>query len=329
MIQFSTGIFSISLDFELHWGVSETRTVESYKENLVNTPEAIARMLDLFAKYEIHCTWATVGMLWAKNKLDLQTTISSYDGPTYKRPHLSNYELLSEIGESHLDDPFHFALPLVKQIHACDHQEIGTHTFSHYYCLESGPTLEDFKKDLTLSLHLAEREGIPISTIIFPRNQYNQEHLKVCRNHGITAYRGTEAHWIYRPRSREHETYLRKGCRLLDAYLPFSGTHIYPTLNETECKGLLNIPSSRFLRPFSPRFQTMDSLRMNRIQIEMTKAAKNRSLYHLWWHPHNFGSFLSQNLAFLEQILQHFTVLKDKWGMQSLNMAEITTYEKA
>ena len=329
MIQLPTGVFTISLDFELHWGVSETRTVNSYEENLRNTSAVISQLLDRFSVYGIHCTWATVGMLWAKGKKDLQNCISTYSGPKYTRPHLSNYDLVPHIGETHIDDPFHFALPLIKQIHSHKNQEIGTHTFSHFYCLESGPSLEDFQKDLSLSLKMAERENISITSIIFPRNQYNLEHLRICHSLGLRAFRGTEPHWIYKPRSREHETYFRKGCRLLDAYIPLNRVNIYPTLGENTSEELLNIPSSRFLRPFNPRFQSIDSFRLNRIKNEMTRAAKNHALYHLWWHPHNFGAYLAENMDFLEKILQHYIVLKDTWGMQSLNMAELTTYENA
>ena len=43
-----TGIFTISLDFELHWGVSENKTVQQYYENLAGTRKAIDEMLHLF-----------------------------------------------------------------------------------------------------------------------------------------------------------------------------------------------------------------------------------------------------------------------------------------
>ena len=31
-------------------------------------------------------------------------------------------------------------------------------------------------------------------------------------------------------------------------------------------------------------------LKMKRIKAQMTYAAKNDKLFHLWWHPHNFGN---------------------------------------
>ena len=67
----NTGTLVISLDFEIHWGVSDTHTVESYNENLRNVPEIINRLLKIFREKNIHATWATVGMLFCKNKEEL------------------------------------------------------------------------------------------------------------------------------------------------------------------------------------------------------------------------------------------------------------------
>jgi hypothetical protein len=54
----------------------------------------------------------------------------------------------------------------------------------------------------------------------------------------------------------------------------------------------------------------------------MTVAAKTSCGYHLWWHPHNFGRNLEDNLDALRQVVMHFRNLRDSFGMQSLAMAE-------
>jgi len=54
----------------------------------------------------------------------------------------------------------------------------------------------------------------------------------------------------------------------------------------------------------------------------MARAAEAGALYHLWWHPENFGAFLDENLAFLERILDHFEWLQRRVGMQSMTMTE-------
>jgi hypothetical protein len=85
---------------------------------------------------------------------------------------------------------------------------------------------------------------------------------------------------------------------------------------------LANIPASRFLRPYSKTLAPLDGLRLRRIRRDLRSAAEKGRIYHLWWHPHNFGVNLDENLAFLESALQSFDELRSRRGMESLNMAE-------
>ena len=60
------GVFIISLDLELHWGVFRTVTYESpYMRNINNTPLAIERILQVLKEYKMSATWAVVGLLLA------------------------------------------------------------------------------------------------------------------------------------------------------------------------------------------------------------------------------------------------------------------------
>jgi hypothetical protein len=56
----------------------------------------------------------------------------------------------------------------------------------------------------------------------------------------------------------------------------------------------------------------------------MTYAAKRGEVFHLWWHPHNFGINQKENLKFLNSILQHYTFLKEKYGFESLSMNDLS-----
>ncbi len=47
-------------------------------------------------------------------------------------------------------------------------------------------------------------------------------------------------------------------------------------------------------------------------------------MYHLWWHPHNFGVNLDKNIDFLEKILQYYQQLNVQGKMQSLNMGKMS-----
>ncbi len=315
------GLLVISLDFELHWGVRDKLSVNDYRYNLLGVREVVPALLKLFAQYGVHATWATVGFLFCESKSELLGRLPQRQ-PNYVRRELSPYASLAEIGESEHDDPFHYAPSLIRQIAASPDQEIATHTFSHYYALERGQHIEDFRADLSAALEVArDKLGIAIQSIVFPRNQVDDDYLLVCRDLGITVYRGNPTSWLYTARSVEDEWLARRGIRLLDAYLPISGTNVQG-LNRPRSGLPYNVPASRYLRPYWPMVKGFEPLRLRRILDDLTVAAKRKQLYHLWWHPHDFGARPKENLAFLNRILQRFAVLRERYGMESANMLE-------
>ena len=160
------GVFTVSLDFELYWGVRDRRTLESYRENLLGEREAVPQMLSLFEQYEIHCTWATVGFLFFESTDDLRRSVPP-KRPQYADSSLDPYRCLESIGPTANDDPFHFAPGLIRKIQSTKHQEIGTHTLSHYYCLEPGQTPETFREDLLAAIEVASRYGIHLVSLAF------------------------------------------------------------------------------------------------------------------------------------------------------------------
>ena len=56
----------------------------------------------------------------------------------------------------------------------------------------------------------------------------------------------------------------------------------------------------------------------------MLHAAKQKKVFHLWWHPHNFGVNLAENINFLEKILRYYEVLHKKYDFESITMSGIT-----
>src|SRR5262249_61862249 len=67
----------------------------------------------------------------------------------------------------------------------------------------------------------------------------------------------------------------------------------------------------------------LEQLRFRRISSAMETAARRRRLFHLWWHPHNFGVGLQENLTFLRAILDCFRRLQDRYGMRSMTMGAL------
>jgi peptidoglycan/xylan/chitin deacetylase (PgdA/CDA1 family) len=321
-------IFTISLDFELFWGVKDHRTIDQYGENILGARKAIPIILDLFTLYNIHATWATVGFLFHKDKASLLGNIPVVM-PSYKNNSYSPYPTLQSIGENEETDPFHFGISLIEKIKNTPFQEIGTHTYSHYYCLEDGQTPFEFKSDIQQAIKIANENNIRINSIIFPRNQYNEAYLNIVKEAGIKVYRGNESSWLYEAKNRNQESKLRRALRLLDSYFNISGynTHNLQLVNTSN--DLINVPASRFLRPYHPSLKALDPLRLSRIKGAMRYAAKKNEMFHLWWHPHNFGKNTEENILFLKSILEYYSQLKKEYNMESLNMGEIgELYEK-
>ena len=83
------------------------------------------------------------------------------------------------------------------------------------------------------------------------------------------------------------------------------------------------MPASRFLRPYSRRLRFLEPLRAQRIKAGLRYAAERDEVFHLWWHPHNFGRDLEQNIAVLTETAECFSRLRASHGMRSLNMGEL------
>ena len=150
------------------------------------------------------------------------------------------------MGRNEDEDPFHFAPSLIRKILAYDGQEVGTHTFSHFYPLAAGPTLESFRADLRSANLIAGQYGVVLKSIVFPRNQISREHLGICAEEGLIAYRSTEADpWIERGNSL-----LGRAMRLADSYLGLSGDGCATPCLDAEY-AMVKVSGSRFLRPWN------------------------------------------------------------------------------
>ncbi len=315
------GIFTISLDFELYWGMKDVVSLRDYACEIGGTTESIDRMLLLFDRYNIHASWASVGFLFFKNR---DVLIKNYPDilPQYENNEFNLYSYIEENKELLIEA--HFAPTTIEKIANSKNQEVATHTFSHYYCLEKGQTLETFYADLEKAKEIALRLNIDIKSLVFPRNQYNSQYLKVLKKSGITSYRGNEKGWIYEASDEKaKKSLLKRALRILDSYINLSGFHTYSLDKIRESKPY-NIPASRFLRPYSFALSLFDRLKLRRIKKAMTHAAKTDTLYHLWWHPHNFGNNREKNIAFLSKILEHYKFLNKKYNMKSMNMGEVS-----
>jgi hypothetical protein len=313
------GSFIISLDFELHWGVRDVVSLLQCKDHFLRARDAIPEVLKSFEEHGIHATWATVGFLFARDKRHLLHHLPEIR-PTYTERRLDPYSFLDEVGDDERSDPFHFAPSLLDAIARVPGQEIASHTFSHYYCLEEGQSEQAFEADLEAAAAIGEPFGAVTEALVFPRGQHNPAYLSAMKRRGVRTYRIPPAFYPYQSRPAAQENLTHRGLRLLDSYVPLGG--LYGDTPRLDDGGLVPLRAGLFLRPYSRTRRRLEPIRMHRLKRAMRDAAHKRRDFHLWWHPHNFGTHTSQNLAMLANVLDEYRMLRERYDWPSRTMGE-------
>ncbi|MDY4490758.1 MAG: polysaccharide deacetylase family protein [Candidatus Faecousia sp.] len=303
----------VSLDFELFWGMLDVTTLDAYREHILGGREAIPGLLELFGKYGIHATWATVGFLFGEGPEALGEYLPER-GPSYSDPALDGYARLRDMKPE--DRDCFFAPELIARIAAAPGQEIGSHTFCHYYCREAGQTPEEFRMDMRAAREIGQARGYDLRSVVLPRNQCREEYTRVLSELGFTAYRDEENDWIHR---KIHFRPLKRLLRLADVYVPLTGWGGYEPKVE---QGIVNLTGSRMYKPYFRPLGFLEGLKMRRIKAQMRHAAKKGLTFHLWWHPHNVGVRTDFHMRQLEEIFVYYQQLQREYGMVSQNMGE-------
>lgn len=311
-----SGKFIISLDFELHWGGAEKWNLDEKKDYFLDTIRFIPELLKIFEENKIKATWATVGFLFANDKSQL-IDLSPKVLPSYDNKELSYYDIFPSVGLNENIDPFHFAPHLIDLILKTKGQELASHTFAHYYCNESGQTVEQFDADLKAAQKIAQTNfDITLRSLVFPRNQFNSAYLKVAHKNGIKVARSNPDVWFW----NNNYGVLTPLFRAFDTLFPISRSLSFSSISIRD--GVVLLPASRFFRSYKSKESRIQRLKMSRIKKEMTYAAKNNEDYHLWWHPHNLADDIEKNREQLLEIITHFKTLEVKYNFTSCTMGD-------
>ncbi len=319
------GVFVVSLDFELAWGGFDVRS-GSYNRNLYGARLVVPQILKLFEQHSFRATWATVGGLMCNNPAELNEFTAAHTTPALSTKVRGLLDCLARNPEF---NELYFAPDHVQRIRNSPGQELATHTFSHLFCLEQGARPQDLEADLICAMAVSKlKTGLEPRSIVFPRNQFSAEHLTIVRALGIGAFRGAPRFPCHAPGPKGQQTLVHRAQRYLDSYVPSSRTLIHPiaTLGTSEP---VDIPASLFFRPRSTNGNPLNHLRMTRIKNLMKDAATSDALFHLWWHPHNFGVHSAESLRDLESILIWFRRLADQSGYRNLTLTELADEVRA
>ena len=309
----------ISLDFELRWGVggAVAGPGHPYWENIAGARDAADRILTLFEERNIHATWATVGFLFASSREDLESFIPD-SLPKYAKRNRNNYSLLRD--DDNEADEVRFAPDIVARIMESNGQELASHSFSHYYCNELGQDAETFTSDLHSAKRIAERIGAYPTSYVFPSNQVNSSFLPLLSDAGFRVYRGN-SHAARPVFPGKIKSTMNRVWRGLDGYWNLTG-HNTISWADIVKESPRNVRASRFLRPGPSKSAMLRALQVRRTVKGFEEAVRRNEIYHLWWHPHNFGRDIESNIGSLERVLDGFEHLRETRGMRSLTMEE-------
>jgi peptidoglycan/xylan/chitin deacetylase (PgdA/CDA1 family) len=305
-------VFCISLDFELAWGLNISDVKGPYKNNLIGAKNAALKINELFNKYGIKATWGVVGSIYTERPEMLE---QFYKELKYTNMDLSPLNILNY--KSQCSEDIFSAKDVIDIINSSGEHEIASHTFSHLYLLEKGISDKELKQDIETFDKIVD---IETSSIIFPRNQVNESQLDLL-SENFRVYRGNLNHWAYQPKTSNQISIFARCFRLLDSILPIS--RMSCSFSKDKRQSIINVPGTCFLRPISNRSSIISRLKLTRLKRAMTCAAKNGELFHLWWHPHNFGINTQANISYLEDILIHYKKLTKQYTFPNYTMREI------
>lgn len=281
------GAFTVSIDLELLWGVWDLAPTSS--DECADLERVIAdRLLGLFRRHDVRATWAIVGRLLDDSR--------GFDG-------------------LRASPRCWFAPDIVEAVRrdAIDH-EIGTHSFGHVYFHASTP--EEVAADLRRAAEVHRAHGLPFVSLVFPRNQV--DHLDAVAAAGLRVFRSTDAgvlRW-----AEENAARLRPALNLAEKVLAMPSPLVEPIEHDG---GLIELPSSMLLMARNgPRRVIHPRALEHKLTDGLRRAAREKKLFHLWFHPSNFYADMETQLAVLERGLEEASVLRARGELDVMTMGD-------
>jgi hypothetical protein len=293
-VQLDTGIFTISLDFELIWGTLDKPKHTRFKRLCAIEREVVIdRLLGLFDEYRVSATWCTVGHLFLDAKHPAGIRVSDSDAPIF-----------------HGRD-------LVEKIRNCPTpQEIGSHSFTHRIFSDPRCTRKVADQELSDCTRVAGEMGLELKSFAFPRNRIG--HLDLLPGHGFTSFRGQDERWYSKTDQRR---WFHRVGHLLDMFCATTPAAVMPSWHKA---GLWEIPGSMLYTPsHGLRRIVPASARVCRARKGLQAAVDQKRIFHLWFHPTDVVVRKEAMLDGLRQILETACKLRDSGRLSILPMAGI------
>lgn len=297
MKSLTKGIFTISIDTEMAWGTFDHGGEKTYKKAYEAYRDIIDELLDLFHHFDVSATWAIVGHLF----LDACRHQNGNIHPQIVRPNYNWYPhdwYSKDPGTNIHQDSFWYGRDLVLKIRSfVPKQEIASHSFGHIVFSDKGCSRAAAETDIAMCVDTAKNMGIDLKSFVFPRNAPG--HLDILVKYGFSVYR---THPDMKNVTDVRPSLYKRGVGLLKDAIPLSPP-VY-VLPSPEMQGLRQIPASMHFRyALGLSRIVMPTMRYWKAKLGLKKAATEKKLFHLWFHPMNFYWHRKQLFKELKQIL--------------------------
>jgi peptidoglycan/xylan/chitin deacetylase (PgdA/CDA1 family) len=312
-----SGIFTVSIDFELLWGRLYSPKWRRFRNICYQEKqELIERLLAVLAEYRIPATWCVVGHLFFDSPDDcwrgtpeMAAAVESLWGPDSPR----------KVSRSDREDPVFYGRNLVEKILSCaTPQEIGSHTFTHVLFNHPSCTREVASTELAASIQASKLLGLRPTVLAFPRNRIN--HVDLLARHGFTAFRGQDLCWYERTNRRRWYHRLGHLAEIIAAAAPPAVEPVWHGAGIWEIPGSMLYTPSYGVRRFVPA-----ALRVSRARKGLEAAVRERRIFHLWFHPTDLVVRMDAMLDGLRRIFEQASELRAAGKLQVLPMGGIVT----
>lgn len=267
--------------------------------------DVYSRLLRLLGQYEIAATFAFVMAftLTPEERRALENVLGEDRNPN--DPWLTHYWAALKAGQSqgwHVPEAF-------EAVAANDRHEIACHGFSHRPLGDNSISAKGAEADFECALAVAERKGVALETVVFPRNEVG--HVDLLPKLGFMGYR--EA--LRRPSGR-----FGRALHLaseFDVRPPSQRHSSKPNGGEA-----VRIPPGYFLNwPFGPRKLVPDGVTIRRWRNLLRRTADEGTVAHLWLHPHNLITS-ARSGPLLETILGDVADLQQKGKLKVMTQTQ-------
>jgi peptidoglycan/xylan/chitin deacetylase (PgdA/CDA1 family) len=303
-----TGVFTLSLDFELLWGTRDLFGIEGFRRACeIEREQVFDRLLALLERHEIPATWCIVGHLFLDR-------CSGHPQIVPPRHAWCADWFQHDPCSDETRQPLFYGRSLVEKIRSARvPQEIGSHSFSHVIFDDPGCSRDTARTELAACVEAARALGIDMRSFVFPRNAVG--HLDVLREHGFTVYRGVQPGW----HNRAPEN-VRRVVHLLEVMLASTPPVVLPERDGD----LWNVPASMIFFPANGlRKYIPMSIRVKRALRGLDAAVKQGRVFHLWLHPTNLSDEIDAMFEALDQIFVRARGLADQGKLRLLPMRDV------